>query len=148
MKRDLPVRRGWHPATHGHMVKHGIVGTPEYAAWGAMIQRCNNPKHPRYPLYGGRGIQVCERWLNSFENFYADLGPRPDGYELDKIDNDKGYEPSNCRWVTKLESRRNRRPLYRITDAERQRRAECMRALQPKATKAAAQAAAERRKAA
>lgn len=142
MKRDLPLRRGW------HRLSHGMYGTPEYRAWAAMKARCTKPNHPRYPLYGGRGIKVCDRWLHSFENFYADLGPRPEGYELDKIDNNGNYEPSNCRWTTKLESRRNRRPHHNLTDAERQRRAECMRSLQPKATKAAARAAAERRKAA
>lgn len=91
------------------MKKHGFAGTVEYRAWAAMKARCLNPNHPRYPLYGARGITICQRWIDSFENFIADMGPRPDGYELDKINNDGNYEPSNCRWTTKLESRRNRR---------------------------------------
>ena len=90
---------------------HGQSGkrpSAEYAAWGAMIQRCTNPKHPRWRYYGARGITVCERWRN-FLNFLSDLGPRPEGHELDRIDNDGNYEPSNCRWADKTTSRRNRR---------------------------------------
>lgn len=73
------------------------------------IARCHNPQHPQYIYYGGRGITVCARWRNSFENFLADMGVRPEGLTLDRRDNDKGYEPGNCRWATRAEQTRNRR---------------------------------------
>jgi hypothetical protein len=77
-------------------------------SWAGMIQRCTYPKHRKFALYGGRGITVCDRW-RTFENFLADMGERPKGKSLDRIDSDKGYTPDNCRWATKSEQMRNTR---------------------------------------
>lgn len=79
----------------------------EYCVWVAMKQRCTNPNHMHYGRYGGRGIKFDPRW-NSFENFYIDMGPRPKGHTLDRIDNDGGYNKDNCQWVTRKTQARNR----------------------------------------
>jgi hypothetical protein len=84
--------------------------TGEYNAWAAAKARCANPNHPSFPYYGGRGIRMCQRWSESFEAFMADMGDRPDGLELDRIDNDGDYEPGNCRWATRSQQNSNRRP--------------------------------------
>jgi hypothetical protein len=90
---------------------HGMHGSPEYISWQSMKNRCYNLERDNYHNYGGRGIIVCDRWLNSFENFYEDMGPRPDDdyYSLDRIDSNGNYEPSNCRWATDEEQIINRR---------------------------------------
>lgn len=82
---------------------------PLYAAWRGMKSRCYREKDPRYKDYGGRGITVCERWLDSFENFLADMGERPEGLTLDRKDNDGPYSPDNCKWSTRSEQQRNTR---------------------------------------
>lgn len=88
---------------------HGLSETPEYFVWGAMVQRCTNPNSKFYKFYGGRGIEVCERWLK-FSSFLDDMGNRPINGTLDRQDNNGNYEPSNCRWVTqKVQSNNTRR---------------------------------------
>jgi hypothetical protein len=95
--------------THGDS-RNG-TRTPEYMAWQSMNNRCRNPAHPNFKYYGKRGITVCNRWSNNYENFLADMGRRPTpGHSLDRINNDRGYEPLNCRWATRTQQMRNRQP--------------------------------------
>jgi len=96
--------------------KHGLSYTPEYRVWQTMRLRCHEPTNPAFPNYGGRGITVCDRWRNSVETFIADMGPKPSAkHEIDRIDNNRGYEPGNCRWVLRSENDRNRRSNRLIT---------------------------------
>lgn len=90
--------------------KHGKSNTAEYRVWIGMKNRCNNPNSTGYENYGGRGIKVCQRWNDSFENFIEDMGERPkESYQIDRINNDKGYSPDNCRWVNRSVNTLNKR---------------------------------------
>lgn len=103
LRSDVTTRRN---------TRHGHSGSPLYKVWAEMIQRCTNRSHSRWPDYGGRGITVCERWMD-FANFFADMGERPDDLSIDRINNDGNYEPGNCRWATHSQQNRNKRPRSR-----------------------------------
>ena len=104
--------RNWKLAHPAHVrlsnVKTNGDRTPTYVSWYNMKSRCNNPNANDYKYWGGRGISVCLRW-ESFANFLDDMGERPEGLTLDRVDNDGDYEPGNCRWATWKEQRANRR---------------------------------------
>lgn len=90
--------------THGHS-RSNAETTGEYKSWSDMRQRCTNPNNKYFHRYGGRGITICDRWLNSFENFLEDMGLKPaKGYHIDRIDNDKGYFKENCQWLSPSEN--------------------------------------------
>lgn len=95
---------------------HNRTGTPEHQAWTAMKSRCYTKSNISYPYYGGRGIAVCDRWLHSFENFFADMGERPNSeYSLDRINPDCNYSPDNCRWTIREIQDNNRRTSRFLT---------------------------------
>ena len=91
--------------------RHGMKNTPEYKAWVDMKERCYNPKNDRYKNYGARGIAVCDEWKNSFISFYSYIGEKPEPkseYSLNRVDNNKNYEPSNIEWSTREEQANNK----------------------------------------
>jgi hypothetical protein len=92
---------------------HGKCKTKAYRSWKKMRDRCFNPNDTYYHNYGGRGINVCDRW-NDFQNFFDDMGERPENRSLDRINNDGDYEPANCRWATKDQQEKNKRSNKRI----------------------------------
>jgi hypothetical protein len=97
---------------------HGMTNTRAFVTWHSMVNRCHQPNCKTYRTYGAKGITVCDRWRNSFENFFADMGHPPDGCSLDRIDNTLGYQPDNCRWATKREQQINRRNTVFLTLGE------------------------------
>ena len=107
-----PLRRG-HTKSCGcdksiKMTKHGMHGTPTYRSWDKMIQRCTNPNNEAYCYYGGRGIGVCDDWLD-FSKFFMDMGVRPKGTTIERLDSNSWYCKENCKWATRLDQNNNTR---------------------------------------
>lgn len=102
-----------------HRYKHGQTNIPEYGVWGGMRNRCNNPNHPKFAQYGGRGINVCDRW-DDFANFLADMGERPSPrHSIERIDNNGDYTPENCKWGTLIEQMNNQQKTLMIDYQDR-----------------------------
>lgn len=97
---------------------HGGRYKKSYGSWRAMKRRCYETSNNVYQNYGGRGIKVCDRWLESFENFYTDMGDCPEGYSLDRLDVNRDYTPENCRWATSTEQNCNRRDNIKVGEAK------------------------------
>jgi len=118
LQKELAAKKQW---------KHGFKGTPEYRAWKNIKTRCYNPRSTRYDRWGGRGIRMCKRWRDSFQNFYDDVGPRPSPkHSLDRYpDGDGDYKPGNVRWATRSEQNLNKPPMRYVTITRRQRSTKC-----------------------
>jgi hypothetical protein len=112
-------------------IKHGMYGSPEYISWLAMKARCYNKKHEWYHRYGGRGIGVCDRWKNSFQDFFEDMGAKPSPeYTIERRDNNIGYQPGNCYWATQQEQMSNTsRNVYYLYNGRRVTQSQLARTL-------------------
>lgn len=95
--------------------RYGQNLDPRYATWKGIKQRCYNKRNPGYRHYGGRGVRMCERWLHSFRNFTDDMGPKPEGATIERVNNNGHYEPGNCRWIPLKDQPRNRNYCVQVT---------------------------------
>jgi hypothetical protein len=112
LRKEITAKQGRKALRHGHRAGRE---TAEYKTWRGLVDRCRNPRHKQFKDYGGRGITVCERW-KKFENFLEDMGRKPfPRATIDRIDNNKGYSPVNCRWATFTQQNRNRRSTRYLT---------------------------------
>jgi len=107
-KHYIRFRKYGDPESLNHHKTHGLTDSPAYKSWEAMKRRCLNKNTPAYAQYGGRGITICKKWLD-FEGFLEDIGQRPEGMTLDRINNEEGYSPQNCRWASLETQARNKR---------------------------------------
>ena len=105
-------------SARNRQLTHGLHGSPAYVSWQGMLNRCRNPAVKSYKNYGALGVKVCKKWLK-FENFYADMGPRPDGMSLDRKNPFGNYERRNCRWATRSEQAKNTRVAFAKLHANR-----------------------------
>jgi hypothetical protein len=96
-------------------LSHGQHASLAYTSWNGMLQRCHNPDNPSYARYGARGIVVCDRWRSSFADFLKDMGHRPDGFSIERVDNEGPYSPENCVWASSLTQNRNKRSNVMLT---------------------------------
>ena len=112
-KRTRPDLAEW----NRQHATHRLAGSPGHTSWKNMKSRCDNPNDKDFPRYGGRGITYCDRWKD-FSNFLEDMGAKPEKMQIDRIDNDGNYEPSNCRWVDGSTNSNNRRSNVLITHNE------------------------------
>jgi len=112
LKRATRCKKCSSKATGEKVKTHGQKNTKTYVSWGSMKDRCLNQKSKDYPKYGGSGITIQKEWIDSFEAFYLDMGERPRGTSIDRIDTKKGYCKENCRWATNLEQQKNRSNCY------------------------------------
>ncbi len=115
--------------THGQ--SWGENKTPEYKTWTAIIERCHNQRSKHFKKYGARGLTVCERWRDSFVDFFSDMGRRPSSdYSIERVNNERGYEPGNCKWATRIEQANNKRcTVFVIVNGENLPLAEACRRL-------------------
>jgi len=109
------IRCGWcKPIKHGHARRGNF--SPEYSSWAAMVQRCTNPANQDFKDYLGRGITVCQRWRDNYEDFFADMGSKPTRkHEIERVDNNLGYYAENCIWATRQQQTRNKRNTLYVT---------------------------------